>query len=102
MSVEGKESTYALDLGFLLDVWKIIDAMVVSLDRIGSCAVHNGPEQGLKALDGYFSSDIFRRLTKLRTELLERMMQLNPNIESDLEHLAEMEDRYWPHVGKGK
>lgn len=80
----------------LIEVWKVLEALVVSLDRIGSLEAISG-EDSATALRAYFDPELYGRLTKARTDVRALLEEHDPRIGSRLERFTDNEDEigYW-------
>lgn len=86
------------ELNDLVEIWKTLEAFVVSLDRIGSYWLFKGGEEAAKtALVDFLSSEMSDRLAEARRLALDIIIEKKPEMEKKLEELAEDEDAigYW-------
>jgi hypothetical protein len=80
----------------LLAIWKVLESLTVSLDRLGSYESQHGREAGKIALRQYFDNDLFRDIASARKLLRGELVKQYPTIEPHLEMLAESpEIKYW-------
>lgn len=78
----------------LLDIWKVLEALVVSLDRMGSDEAIKGIDSAT-ALKAYFNPKLFRRLAHARTQVRTLLVEHDPGIGSRLDRFADDEIGYW-------
>ena len=87
--------TCSVDLETLIDVWRVLETLTVSLDRIGSYEVFHGEAAAKEELHRYIGPKLFRRIANARHKLVIMMEQCEPSIAERLERLAETEIEYW-------
>jgi hypothetical protein len=73
----------------LIEVWKALESIVVSLDRIGSYEADRGQDAAKDALYEYFHSGIFRNVATARTNVVNLIEAFDAGAKDRLEALAE-------------
>jgi hypothetical protein len=85
------------ELADLIAVWKVLEMLTVSLDRIGTYEYRYGEDAGKNALDQFMNPKGVQKISSARMILKEFMQQHDPNMRDRLEILAENEEDigYW-------
>ena len=82
-------------------IWSILEALTVSLDKIGSYEAYRGTEAGMTALHAYFTPELFHRIAYARRTMVDSMIAADPGWDEELERLTD--DRvtigYWQGEG---
>ncbi len=86
-----------MDQEKLIKTWKILEALTVSLDRIGSLESDHGREAVMLALYEYFSAETYRDIAVARRYIASILVSEDPAIESTLEEMSDCgsEINYW-------
>jgi len=86
----------------LIQIWKALESLVVSLDRIGSYEIDNGKEAALLELDKYFCPDNCNKFSNARMLINEIIESKFPGTDIELENMAEDENEigYWQYPKK--
>lgn len=85
------------ELQNLIDVWKVLEMLTVSLDRLGTYERTHGKEAGTEALDQFINSEVANKISTARSLIVQIMEQHDIDIRDRLEVLAENEEEigYW-------
>lgn len=80
----------------LIEVWKVLEILTVSFDRIGSVEADRGTEFAQKALSDFIEPQIVNRIAKARG-ILVNILDKDEEIGDLLDKLAdnEIEMGYW-------
>lgn len=81
-------SAAATDLEQLLEVWKVLETLTVSLRRLGEFELSYGEEQAKAALDEYVNPALSQRIARARRLIIEVMARHDPAIMDRLEELS--------------
>jgi hypothetical protein len=81
----------------LIEVWKVLEALTVSLDRMGYYWLKEGEEAAQQELHKYLNPKMFRRISKARSTIDAMLLACDPSNYEYLERLAQNEDDigYW-------
>jgi hypothetical protein len=81
----------------LVEIWEMLEVLVVSLDRIGAHAALRGKEAGVAALDEFFSPELNARIVRARRLCVELIESRGQEASDLLDALAENESEmgYW-------
>jgi hypothetical protein len=81
----------------LIEVWKLLEALAVSMDRMGHYWRIHGEEVAKEAIHDYMGPAMSVRIAHARSLLLDILGTDNPDIGNRLERIAEDEDEigYW-------
>ena len=71
----------------LLEVWKVLETLTVSLDRMGWFSHAHGEEQAKDALHEYMSPALVKRMAHARRLIIEVMEVHDPEVMDRLEAL---------------
>lgn len=93
-----------LSLRDALDIWSVLEALTVSLDKLGSYQAQHGAEAGSRALNRYFQPKLFRRIANARRKIAEAFIEADSRWDEKLDQLAENEAEigYWQGEGTSK
>jgi hypothetical protein len=85
------------ELNECIEVWKVLEILTVSLDRLGTYWRTHGEEEGKQALHLFFTPELPRGISLARTSIISVMERHEANIREHLEILAENEADmgYW-------
>lgn len=85
-----------MDNDRLIEVWKVLETLTVSLARIGSYSTEHGRDAAIQALYAYAEDGLAPEVSKARTILLEELLKSDATIEGRLEEIVESSSlRYW-------
>jgi hypothetical protein len=85
-----------LDNEKLIEVWKVLETLTVSLGKIGSYSAGHGRDAAMHALYAYVEDGLGREVSTARTMLLEELSKSDATIEDRLEEIVESSSlRYW-------
>ncbi len=86
----------------LVEIWKALESLVVSLDRIGSYEIDNGKNSALLELDKYFCPKNCNKFSNARMLINEIIESEFPGTDIELENMAENEKEigYWQYPKK--
>lgn len=86
-----------VDSETLIEVWKVLEMLTVSLDRLGEYERDCGQEAAKNALDKFIGGLTFDRIAHARSLMVSILEQCDPTIRERLEMMAEHEDEigYW-------
>jgi hypothetical protein len=81
----------------LVEVWRVLESLTVSLDRLGMYQLHVGERRAQEALDRYMNPAMFQRIANARRILVTLIEELDETMAEELERLAEEDDGigYW-------
>lgn len=81
----------------LLAVWKVLEVLTVSLDRIGEYWRIHGEEAAKQALHEFVGPDLFEKIADARTRMVAMLEAHDPQIRDHLEQLDQDEAQlgYW-------
>jgi hypothetical protein len=81
----------------LIEVWKVLEALTVSMDRMGHYWLWQGEEAAKQALHQYMDPALFNRIAQARYLITAVLEARNPRMRRRLDELAEKEDDipYW-------
>ncbi|HEY0738687.1 MAG TPA: hypothetical protein VGD69_27460 [Herpetosiphonaceae bacterium] len=85
------------ELDDLLEVWKVLEVLTVSLDRIGEYWRIRGEEAAKQALHEFIGPQLFEKIADARGRMVTILEAHDPQIMEHLEQLAEDEAQlgYW-------
>ncbi|HEY0606321.1 MAG TPA: hypothetical protein VGD58_25585 [Herpetosiphonaceae bacterium] len=85
------------ELNSLLEVWKVLEVLTVSLDRMGEYWRIHGEEAAKQALHEFVGPDLFEKIADARTRMVVMLQAHDPQIREHMEQLAEDEAQlgYW-------
>jgi hypothetical protein len=86
-----------MDQQKLIEIWKVLEAVTVSLDRIGSYEADVGREVARDALYDFFSSGLFKQVASARRSAVDLIEAADPLAAGTLDSLAEdgVSVNYW-------
>lgn len=81
----------------LIEVWKTLEVLTVSVQRIGRFHASRGEEKGKQALLEFFEPSIFQRIATSRHIMVDILEHIDPDIYNKLEEMSENEADigYW-------
>lgn len=80
----------------LIEAWKVLETLTVSLARIGSFSAEHGRDAAMRALYAYAEDGLFHEVSTARAMLLEALSKSDAAIEDRLENIAGSSSlRYW-------
>jgi hypothetical protein len=81
----------------LVEVWKVLEVLTVSLDRLGMYQVFNGEEAAKEALHRFIGPAISEKIADARYLMVSILESRDPKIGDRLEEMAENEQEmgYW-------
>jgi hypothetical protein len=90
-------TTCTVDSDSLIEVWKVLEMLTVSLDRLGEYERDCGQESARNALDTFMGPPMFHRIAHARSIMVSILEQCDPAMMDRLELMAEDEDEigYW-------
>jgi hypothetical protein len=93
-----------VDIDKLIEIWKVLEALTVSMDRLGHYELNFGTEAAKEALHQYFGIENNRRIAHARRMMVEILEGLDPDMADKLDELAEDEGLigYWDGVETAK
>jgi hypothetical protein len=74
---------------YLLDIWRVLEALTVSLDRIGMYEAFHGTEAGQRALHAYLKPPLFDRIAQARDKIVEILVSQDPGWKVELEYQSQ-------------
>lgn len=85
----------------LVEIWKVLESLTVSLDRIGSYESRVGRDPARDALYDFFRSGLFKQVSAARTTAVDLIEAADPSAAAKLDALAEdgVSVRYWNPPG---
>lgn len=88
---------YTAQIESLIEVWKVLEALTVSLDRLGTYWNFHGKKAAKEALLEYFEPVLNNRIANARKLLVEFLENCDPNLPEKLEFMSENEEDigYW-------
>lgn len=91
-----------MDKTKIIEIWVVLESLVVSLDRIGSYQFDNGKEAALKEIGKYLSPENCKRFAKARSLINEIIEDEFPGSGIELDNLTENEQLigYWQYPNK--
>ena len=91
------DSPHSTDLDSLIEIWKVLELLTVSSNRVGHFWLEHGEDAAKEALHQYMGPPIFRKLAQARKLIISVMENYDPAIMDRLEELAdnEAEMGYW-------
>ncbi|MFC6617922.1 hypothetical protein [Deinococcus radiophilus] len=86
-----------LDTAELLEVWKVLENLTVSLDRLGLYQLRYGEAGAMHELHRHLSPELVRRIAHARRLTVDALTRDDPDMLERLEQLAEDEAAigYW-------
>lgn len=86
----------------LIEVWKVLEALTVSLDRMGTYWLFHGEEAAKEALHQYIGPAMNERIASARYLMVGILESHDPDVMERLEALAENENDigYWEGPSK--
>lgn len=78
-----------IDVSQLIEVWKVLEALTVSLDRIGAYWRIRGEIPAQEALNAYLNPDMFKRIAGARSIISTMIENIDPALGKELDRLAE-------------
>src|SRR4051812_17267390 len=81
----------------LVEIWRVLVALSVSMDRLGAYNLVCGEEAAKDAVHQFFGAEMFQRISKARGAITTLLIERDPTIEERLEAIGdnEMEMGYW-------
>lgn len=81
----------------LIPIWKVLENLTVSLDRLGEYERIHGQEAARAALQAYINPALFQKIAQARHILVSLLEKHDPNLMDYLERLADNETTigYW-------
>src|SRR5262245_4640487 len=91
------DSPHNTDLDSLVEIWKVLEILTVSLDRMGHFWLEHGEDAAKEALHQYMEHTMSEKITQARSLIISVMENYDPAIMDRLEELAdnEAEMGYW-------
>jgi hypothetical protein len=90
-------SRHKADLDRLIEIWKVLEILTVSSDRMGHFWLEHGEDAAKEALHQYMVPAMFEKISQARSQIISVMEHYDPTIMDRLEELAdnEAEMGYW-------
>lgn len=90
-------STCSVEVNALIEIWKVLEVLTVSLDRIGEYEVAHGEDHARAALTNYMGPAMYERIAQARARMLSLLQGCSPSMMDHLEEMAEDEAElgYW-------
>ncbi len=81
----------------LIEVWKILEMLTVSIDRLGSFEIFHGEEAAKNALHDFIGAEVSERIAIARRIISSALRASDPSVGYKLEIMAENEEDigYW-------
>ena len=95
--IQQAKKLYPVQIESLIEVWKVLEALTVSLDRLGTYWNVRGEEAAKEAIHEYFEPVLNNRIANAHKLLVEFLENCDPSLSEKLELMAENEDDigYW-------
>ena len=92
-----KQTTCEVRQDDLIAVWKVLEALTVSLNRMGHYGIIHGEDAAKEALLTFMRPPMFDKIARARRTLVTMLESCDPAIREHLEMLAsnEAEIGYW-------
>ena len=84
-----------IDIDDLIEVWKVLENLTVSLDRLGSFESFHGEAAAKDALYHYIGPELFDQISTARHILVTSFERLDPAMIDRLAAISDNEINYW-------